>query len=149
MYGSIDRLIENVKETINYMEDNDLISVIMFSSEKECKVLLKGATKSKDLFPLLDSMKYTLSTTCFSAPLKKANEIIDELKLLCPNISVTLFTDGEPVVNYSTEKEIEMIFEELGIMKNKILAFNTIGYGNYYNEDLLLKMSNISLFGNY
>ena len=147
MYESIDRLIENVKETINFMEDNDLITVIMFSSKDECKVLLKGATKSPDLFPLLDSMKYTLSTTCFSVPLKKTNEIIDELKLLCPNISVTLFTDGEPVVPHSLEEENKRIFNELSIMKDKILAFNTIGYGNYYNQDLLLNMANTSLFG--
>ena len=110
MYSNIDRLVENVKQTIDFMADNDLISVIWFSGEGECKALLKGATKSPDLFKLLDTMKSILSCTCFSEPLQLANEVIDELKALCPNFSVTMFTDGETVTSHSREEEERRIF---------------------------------------
>lgn len=147
MYSNIDRLVENVKQTIDFMADNDLISVIWFSGEGECKALLKGATKSPDLFKLLDTMKSTLSCTCFSEPLQLANEVIDELKALCPNFSVTMFTDGETVTSHSREEEERRIFQQLEIMKDNVLALNTVGYGNYYNEDLLKRMASMTLFG--
>ena len=147
MNKSIDRLIENVKNTIDYMAEGDLISVIWFSGYDECKVLLKGATKSKDLYTLLDTLKSTVGLTCFSEPLRLANEVIDELKALCPNFSVTMFTDGCTVTPHSQEEEEKRIFEQLDIMKDNILALNTIGYGWYYQEDLLKKMAETSLFG--
>ena len=147
MYNSIDRLVENVKETLEFMADGDLVSVIWFSGFDECKVLLKGATKSKDLYVLLDTLKSTVGLTCFSEPLRLANEVIDELKALCPNFSVTMFTDGCTVTPHSQEEEEKRIFEQLDIMKGNILALNTIGYGWYYNEELLKQMAETSLFG--
>lgn len=147
MYSSIGKLVDNVKATLDYMDDGDLITVIWFSGFNECKVLLKGATKSKDLYTLLDTLKSTVGLTCFSEPLKLTNEVIDELKVLCPNFSVTMFTDGCTVTPHSQEEERVRIFKQLEIMRPNILALNTIGYGWYYEEDLLKSMAETSLFG--
>jgi hypothetical protein len=147
MSGHLNQLVENVKETVKVMSDNDLISVVWFSGEGEGDVLLKGATKSPDINGLLDTLKRPVGTTCFSEPLQRVNKIIDDLSVICSNFSVTFFTDGETVTRHSREEEEDRIFKELDSMKSRIMAFNTIGYGYYYNQDLLQKMAGISMFG--
>lgn len=151
MSSVIGQLMDNVKLVVDTMGEKDLLSIIWFSGQGESKILLKGASKSdKDgINNLLDSIKSTIGCTCFSEPLKLANEVIADLKALCPNFSVNLFTDGEPCVSYSIEKEVEYIFEQLKAMTPNILAFNTIGYTRWADEKLLTDMSAESSFGRY
>ena len=149
MYTQINYLIDNVQKTIDVIGEEDFISIIWFSSPGQYKVLVKGAKKSKELVKMLDTIRFTLGTTCFSQPLAETNTVIDDLFSLCPNVSVTLFTDGQPVVPWSVSEEENKIFKELERMKSKIIAFNTIGYGNWYNRDLLVKMSQMSEFGSF
>ncbi|MNM55159.1 hypothetical protein D3C76_10930 [compost metagenome] len=149
MSGEIARLIENVKQTIKEMSDNDKVTIIWFASHNQCKVLVKNAAKDeKELFTLLDSIKSTVGATCFSTPMKETNEVIDDLKALNHNFSVTLFTDGDPVVPWSDEQEEKLVFAELKKMKDKVLAVNTIGYGYYYNQDFLRRIAAESEYGN-
>lgn len=148
MYSELDQLIENVKTTVREMADEDYVSLVWFSGENQFKTLIKGARKDDSLYKLLDSIKSTVGLTCFSSPLKEVNEIIGDLSAICPNISVTLFTDGEPVVtNWSYSEEEKKIFEQIKEMKDNVLALNTIGYGYYYNQDLLRRMSQETMFG--
>jgi len=148
MSGSINNLIENVKLAIKHMSDNDYVSIIWFSGHDECKVLIKGAKKDESLFKLLDSIKSTVGLTCFSTPIAETNTIIEDLFNICNSISVNLFTDGEVVVPWTEREEENKIFAEIAKFKDKILAFNTIGYGYYYNQDLLKRISAESTFGN-
>lgn len=148
MSGEISRLIDNVKQTITEMAENDKVTIIWFSGNTQCKVLVKNASKNEsELFTLLDSIKSTVGATCFSTPMKEVNEVISDLQALNHNFSVTVFTDGEPVVPWSEAEEERLIFAELAKMKDKILALNTIGYGYYYNQDLLRRMAAESMFG--
>lgn len=149
MRMEIDNLIDNVQKTIDVIDDNDLISIIWFSSPGQYRTLIKGARKVDNVNKLLDTLRSTLATTCFSDPLKETEIIINELSTLCPNISITLFTDGQPVVPWSYQEEEERIFKILDNIKDKILSFNTVGYGNWYNKDLLIKMAAISEFGSF
>lgn len=149
MSGHINNLIDNVIDTLDVIDNNDLITIIWFASAGQYRTLVKGAKKSDKLVTLLNTLRSTIGCTCFSDPLREANTIIDELTALCPNISVTLFTDGEPVVPWSVDEEIRRIFKELNIMKANIVAFNTIGYGNWYNRDLLMNMARCSEFGEF
>jgi hypothetical protein len=148
MSGELNGLIENVKKTVKAMSDRDYISVVWFSSHNECKTLIKGARKDEEsINALLETIKYPVGSTCFSTPLTEVNQIIDDLKVICPNFSVTLFTDGEPVTPWGDNEEIDKIFAQLSIMKDRVIAVNTIGYGNYYNEKLLKAISDESMYG--
>lgn len=149
MYNEISRLIDNVKQTITEMADNDKVTIIWFSSHNQCKVLVKNSSKDeKELFALLDSIKSTVGATCFSTPMREVNEVIEDLQALNHNFSVTLFTDGDPVVPWSEKEEENLVFAELKKMKDKVLAVNTIGYGIYYNQDFLRNIAAESAFGN-
>lgn len=147
MSNDIDQLIENVKQTIDFMDDNDFVTVLWFSSAGQFKTLIKAAKKDESIKKLLDTIKSTLGCTCFSDPLKEIDNIIEETKVICDNFNITLFTDGEPVTPWSEQEEIDKIFKAINVYKDKIIAFNTIGYGNYYNKDLLLDIAKVSDFG--
>lgn len=149
MSSEINRLIDNVVSVAKAIPDGDLISVVWFSSNDDYRTIIKGATYSDALIPLLDSIRSTRGCTCFSDPIKEVGLIIEETKPLCPNISVTLFTDGRPVVPWTTAQEIEKITYHLGLINPHVLAFNTIGYGNWYNRELLVDMASGSQFGTF
>jgi hypothetical protein len=147
MYGDIDALIDNVQSTITETDENDLISIIWFSSPGQYRTLVKGAKRSDNLLKLLDSLRSVIGTTCFSDPIKEIELIVGELHALCPNISVTFFTDGLPVVPWSIEEEKRKIFDSLSRLKEKIVAVNTIGYGYNYNQTLLRDMASTTEYG--
>lgn len=147
MSGNIDELIENVKETIDFMSSEDFVSVIWFASAGQYKTLIKGARKDDSIKVLLDSIKSTLGCTCFSDPLKEVSEIINELSPICANFNITLFTDGEPVCPWNVSEEEEKINKAIDLYYDKVMAINTIGYGYYYNKELLTNISQRSEFG--
>ena len=147
MSGEIDELIENVKQTIDFMSDEDFVSVIWFASAGQYKTLIKGARKDDSIKTLLDSIKSTLGCTCFSDPLREVSEIIEELSPICPNYNITLFTDGEPVCQWSDSEEETKIHKAIDLYADKVIAINTVGYGYYYNKELLTSISQRSEFG--
>ena len=147
MSGEIDELIENVKQTIDFMADEDFVSVIWFASAGQYKTLIKGARKDDSIKTLLDSIKSTLGCTCFSDPLREVSEIIEELSPICPNYNITLFTDGEPVCPWSDSEEETKIHKAIDLYADKVIAINTVGYGYYYNKELLTGISQRSEFG--
>jgi hypothetical protein len=147
MSGHINGLVDNVKQTHEAMADGDLISVVWFSGEGQGAILIKGATKTDDVNKLLDTIRSTVGLTCFSEALQKVNTIIDDLSVLCSNFNVTFFTDGHTVTYHSEKEEEDRIFSQIEKMKNRIMALNTIGYGNYYNQDLLGRMADATMYG--
>lgn len=152
MIGDIDKLIDNVISTFDCMKPTDLISVIWFASHDQCKVLFKGASlATKDfIIQKLNSIRDCVGCTCFSEPLKQVSEIINDFELLGHDFNVTFFTDGCTVTPWSSKEEEERIMNILeNSLNNKILALNTIGYGNYYDEELLKAMSIFSTFGRF
>lgn len=149
MSPHIGALIEDVKKTLQYMDPEDYLTVLWFASAGDYRTVLKGVkAKEKDsIFQILDSLKSTRGCTCFSEPLAELNTIIEETKPMCSTFNVTLFTDGEPVTPWPEYEEISRIFENLEKLENKVVAFNAIGYGQYYNKDLLLRMTKTSEYG--
>lgn len=153
MYHSIEQLMEDCKKTILQMKDNDFYTVIWFSSAGEYRTVLKGIKNDEAnreaSFRVLDSLKSVLDYTCFSESVEETEKIVDELAALCPNFSVTLFTDGCAVTPWSTANEHNRVKTVLERLKDKILAFNTIGYGNYCDEEVLNEWASISNFGQF
>ncbi len=147
MSGSINELIDNLKQTVEFVPDNDYITVIWFSGPGEHKILLKGAKKDANTLKLLDSTRSTIGCTCFSEALQEAGEVINDLKGICPNIILTLFTDGNPVVPWGSNEEYRRVYREIGKWSSDVLAINTIGYGNYYDQEFLKTISLMSDHG--
>lgn len=146
MYNDIDELIDNVQECIATISDEDIVTIIWFSGAGQHRTIIKGANKTEQLNALLDTLRSTVGCTCFSDPLKEINLILDEIGMLAP-VSITLFTDGQPVVPWSSAEEEARCMHELAKMQPRILALNTIGYGNYYNQELMKKFAACSEFG--
>lgn len=147
MYREITGLVEQVKDTLKLMSVNDLISVIWFSSEGQYRTLVKGAKNSPQLLSLLDTLKSTLGCTCFSDPIQEVKTIVNELHALNPNISVTLFTDGEAVCSRGKDAEEQRTLKIVSEFADKIIAFNTVGYSCYYNQKFLKDLAALSQFG--
>lgn len=147
MSGQIRNLIEQVKKTLTCLGPDDLISIVWFASPGQYRTLVKGAKNTPELLTLLDSLKSTLGCTCFSDPIKEVKTIVEELSSLNPNIVVTLFTDGQPVCPWGSSEEESRTISLVKSLRDKIIAFNTVGYSNYYNQDFLKTLSACSEFG--
>ncbi|MHC1682828.1 MAG: hypothetical protein AB6733_07765 [Clostridiaceae bacterium] len=146
----IDQLIDNVKKTIKVMKPNDLLSIIWFSGPGECKTVLRGASiATPSLSNQIDKLKSTLGSTCFSEALMETGDIVNDLADLCDNFVITLFTDGQPVVPWSIKEEEFRTKDILKSFNEKILSFNTIGYGVAYNSNFLKELASLSKFGRH
>lgn len=153
MHGSISQLIDDVKKIIQNMKKTDYFSVITFAGEGDYEVILKGVPRNIDdetlnqYFILLDSYKIARGCTSFVQPIEESKSIGSKLVSICPNIVISLFTDGEPVSSiYDEYSEVSNLIES---MRNDIIAFNTIGYGNYYNKEYLIGWAQSSNFGTF
>jgi hypothetical protein len=147
MSGNMNELKDNLKFVISHIPDEDYVSMIQFSSEGCHKVLFKGAKKEdKSLNSIVDNMQSS-GCTCFSKPMEEAGTIVKDLTSICPNFSITLFTDGEPVTSRSSEDEINLTINNIRKYADEVVSINTIGYGNYYNKDFLIQISALSGLG--
>lgn len=150
MYDDIDELIENVKETIRHMKESDFYTIIWFSGKGQYRTILKGIScdhSQDDEFRVLDSIKSVIGLTCFNEATSEAISITDELKDLCGTVSITLFTDGMSTVSGDNLAMTDLLDKIVDKYNNKIIAFNTIGYGDYCEETLLSSWSNRTQYG--
>jgi hypothetical protein len=58
---------------------------------------------------------------------------------------VSLFTDGQPVVSWNDEEE--RCFKVVDAWKDRVIALNTVGYGNYYNQEFMKELAGKTMFG--
>lgn len=149
MSGEIFELMENVKSALTAVHPDDLVTIIWFSGPGEFKTVVQGAKIDEGLYRIVDGLKSTVGTTCFSQPLNAAREVVQDLKALCGNFAITLFTDGCPVVPWGDEEEERRVKEIVTDLAADVIAVNTIGYGKYYNKQLLLDVANMSEYGVY
>ncbi len=153
MYGSLPRLVDELKLGIKDMDKDDRYSILWFSSNGEYRTLFKGVKNNDDTvrdenFKILDTTKQTVGCTCFSEVMLEAEKIIDEFEPLNMNTCITFFTDGEPCCRDSYDED-RKVTEIITRIKDKIVAFNTIGYNNYCDEDMLQRWSNLTEFGTF
>lgn len=151
MSSTLDKLIDNMKKVISKIPYNDYITIMWFSGTSQYRTIIKGACKAQgqeqEICNLLDTVRTTVGCTCFSEVIKETGDIIKELKVICPNFIVNLFTDGEACTNKTEEEEYSLAKQEAKEFAKDILAFNTIGYGNYYNQEFLKSLSEITPYG--
>lgn len=148
MYDNINSLIDKIEKSIDAMEDEDIVSILWFSGKGEYGTIIKGATKNTNIKKVLDNYRSTVGLTCFSEVLEEAEKVVKDLAPLCSNCNISFFTDG-CIVTEDNIKETEKVYDIIKRMKDNIISFNTIGFGNYCDEKMLKSMSEISNYGKY
>lgn len=146
MYYEINKVIDHTQERIKMMRKDDYITVIWFSSQGMYEVFVKGAKPEDGVIKQLDKLRSVKSLTCFSDAIKAAVKCVEDLKGIADESILTLLTDGHPVTNDNTA-EIYKCKSIITSARNDIMAFNTVGFGNYYNRDFLLELSSLTCFG--
>lgn len=151
MWPHVDKLMDDVKLTLDMMDENDYLTIIRFSGAGQYRTILKGTKVSdkENIKKVLDTMKNAGGCTCFSDPIKELDLVITETLPMCSTYNVTIFTDGDTVTPWPVEEEVRRIFANLATVHDKIVAFNAIGYGEYYNRKLLLDMVNTIEYGEF
>lgn len=141
MYSNLNRLIDDIQKVVEKLNINDLFSFGYFSSEGIYDFPIKGFKIAEEsdrdkIKALLSKHRQTIGLTCFSEILNKTEEVISDLKTLCSRQAVWLLTDGYPVV--SNEQKEEKLILESGLALSKLADLvYVIGYGDYYNVELL------------
>lgn len=152
MYYDLPFLKKDVIKVVNSMVEGDLLSVILLSSHGDCKILIKGTeitqNSKTNIVKLINSLD-TRGCTCFSEPMAFTKEIVEDLKAICPDFCVSVFTDGCPVVPWSDKEEIHRTLSTIESFKDDVSTLNTVGYGNYYNADFLKQMASATENGKY
>lgn len=148
MYDSIDEVVDTLQALTHVMNKEDYRTVIWFSGIGEFRVVLKGVKNDPSLNLVLDSLRSTIGLTCFSESLQEMATSISEFSGLAENTVVNLFTDGNPTVS-DIRKEMEKCCSLVTQVSDKVLAFNTIGFGDYYNRDFLVQLAGLSALGQF
>ena len=145
MSYDLKQLAKDIIEKSKHVPRGDTISLGWFSGEGDFNFILKGFKITSDsdysiLTKAVENNKSPVSCTCFSEILADTKNVISDLSIFSDKFSLMFFTDGYPVVsNYS--KEIESIFEAIKSIEGSISSSCLIGYGNYYNRDLMIDMA--------
>ena len=123
----------------------DTISLGWFSGEGDFNFILKGfKVTSESDFEILEKAvrknNSPVSCTCFSEILGDTDKVIKDLSIISTRFSLMFMTDGYPIVsNYS--REIENIFTAIENIEGSLTSSLLVGYGNYYNKELMADMS--------
>ena len=145
MCGLLSRLADDLIVRAKELPVGDTISLGWFSGQGQFNFILKGfrITDQKDYTILertINQNKTTIGCTCFSEILHDTEKVVSDLSVISPNFALCFFTDGYPVVsNYS--REIESIQDAIKKLNGKIGASLLVGYGDYYNKDLMSDMA--------
>jgi len=145
MYDLLDDLVEDLITRVKSIPIGDTITFGWFSGEGQKNFILKGfkISESRDYTILEKSLrlnKTTIGCTCFSEILHDTEQVIKDLSIFSPNFTLCFFTDGYPVVS-SYEREIRDIHNAIEKINSKITASLLVGYGDYYNKQLMSEMA--------
>jgi hypothetical protein len=145
MYGALPQLVKDLKERLQTVPVGDTISLGWFSGRNEWNFVLKGfkITGPKDyktLADILDKNDSTIGMTCFSEILTECKQVVTDLKPLGNVFALTFLTDGYPTVS-PEDKELKDIRNAIKAMGGEVTSSLVVGYGNYYNKELLTDMA--------
>ena len=136
---------EDLIKQIKTLPIGDTVTFGWFSGEGDYRFVLKGfnINKEKDFGTLEKVIRDNLTsrgTTCFSEILKDTSSVVEDLSSFGNAYSLCFLTDGFPIVsNYN--REIESIFSAINNLSGKIDSALLVGYGNYYNKELMSDMA--------
>lgn len=148
MGWTIKNLVDNVCDAICAARDGDTLTVGYFSGEGQYDFPIRNYFVKGDvdgLCKLLKKLASTLNTTCFSEILTKLETVLDEIETVTGNkrFTLTFFTDGCPVVRDVAAEEIKTL-KILNDLAPKFSTVTFVGYGGYYNRQLMTLMAKAS-----
>jgi len=149
--GSMSSVLETLKSDLitkaRSLPIGDTLTFAWFSSENgEYNFVLKGFKFSSlqdygVIENTINNTVYARGTTCFSEVFSELPQVIQDLSAFGSNLyDLTFFTDGYPVVSNYT-KEMENLNSAIEALSGKITSALLVGYGNYYNKELMTKIS--------
>ncbi len=145
MYGALRELSQQLIDLSKQIPVGDTLTIGWFASEGRHKFMTKGFKIADDadydsLEKLIRNNSTTMGLTCFSEILADTKEVIEDLSVFSDTFSFHFFTDGYPNVS-NTQKEMKNIFSAISDIKGKIASAMFVGYGYYYNKELMTKMA--------
>jgi hypothetical protein len=147
MYSLLAKVIKDLEHFADGLKEGDTLSVAWFSTERgQYRYILKGhvvGRQSNDIVKnMLNQNNTTIGLTCFSEVLMETETVVQDLLAMgiSDSFALMFFTDGYPVVsNYN--KELQDIFKTIQRLAPVISDAMLVGYGDYYNRDLMADMA--------
>lgn len=145
MYGELPGLCKDMIERAKQIPVGDTITLGWFSGTGERNFMLKGFKigDKQDYKVLEDTIKKNSSTvgmTCFSQILEDTDQILKDLSVFGDSFALCFLTDGYPTV-YPMDKEVKSIHAAIAKIEGRISSSILVGYGNYYNKELMSQMA--------
>lgn len=145
MGGVLDDLTKDLKTKLRDTKTGDTVSIGWFSGTGQFNWPLKGykvekGDDFKTIDKIIDQNDHTIGMTCFSEVLADSETVVNDLKPFGNTYSLMFFTDGMPTV-YPYETEIKKIFSAIDRIAGKVAVSLLVGYGNYYNKELMSQMA--------
>lgn len=145
MSYDLENLAHDLTVRAKQLPVGDTLTLGWFSSEGKYNFILKGykisdAMDYKILEKAIEKNKTPVGMTCFSEILKDTDTVVEDLSIFSPCFALCFFTDGYPVVS-SYSREVANIQSAIEAVEGRINASLLVGYGNYYNKDLMSKMA--------
>lgn len=146
MHYSLHQLGEDIIERYSKTKVGDTVSLGWFASPGDFRFVIKGFRITgdlKDFEVFAKTVRANIDsrgTTCFSEILGETKQVVADLMAFSNRFSLVFFTDGHPVVpNYT--REVADIRKAIEAVKGQLTSVLLVGYGNYYNRQLLSEMA--------
>jgi hypothetical protein len=145
MTYSLPELTNQLVSLSKTLPKGDTLSLGWFSGEGDYNWVIKGfkiadSSDYKNLEKMIRANSSSRNTTCFSEILSNTSQVVADLSVFSSTFSLHFFTDGYPVVS-NHRKELDSIFTAISALKGKIYAACLVGYGAYYNKELMSDMA--------
>lgn len=138
MGWTLESLINDVAEQAKLFPDGDTFTAGWFSGSGQFGWICVGLSISENrdkIHDLLERYNRTVGMTNFSEILKDTEKVIDDLSPLKHKVALTFFTDG-----YANQG-VDNIIGSLKAIAPKISSALFVGYGDWYERDLMSKMA--------
>ncbi len=146
MYGVMPRMRESMKAKIlGLMKDNDTLTLLVFSSRREYKVVLEGETVAslKDLRSVhakIDAELRATNLTGFVDPLNAIGSLVGKVKAKNPGPADLWFmSDG-----YDNQWSRAEILKAMADASKEMAAVTVVEFGDYADRALLAEMATVA-----
>lgn len=143
MTGYISAMTQDIIRQLDNCQAGDVLTVLWYSSEGLRGTIVKGIVVGENkaiIAKLLQQQMYARNLTCFSESLQDSVQHIADLSAFGYPWSLFWFTDGYPVVSNYT-REVDAVYRALAQLQPLISDATIVGYGDYYNRELLARMA--------